>query len=128
MLIAWVFGFISDINAVLQSGFAKSNEKNMMVLGFMGFFIGMSLVMPALRRMYYKLPWLFPLVKILYLDVIILGVAAMIINYGYEVQDKTRHTVFFFIMLGEIIAGRLLMCRWFDKKKVKYVGSDYSAE
>jgi hypothetical protein len=112
---------IISIKDILVSGFSKE-DLGMIYIVFPGLFIGISLFIPAFRRMYYKLPWLFPFVKILYLNDIILSIATMLLNYGYEVQDSARHTLFLFIMIGQIIICRVLMCIYFRKKKVQYIG------
>jgi drug/metabolite transporter (DMT)-like permease len=85
-------------------------------------FIGISLLVPAFRRMYYKLPWLFPLIKIFYVNVLITSIAHMIMNFGYEIQDETRHSIFFALTIAEIVLGRFLMCLWFSRNRVEYVG------
>jgi len=112
---------LGDIRTIQESGFASSNA-GLAFIGGLGLFIGISLIFPAFRRMYYKLPWLFPLVKIFYVNVVITAIANMIMNYGYEVQDETRHVTFFALAIIEIVIGRILMNLWFNKRKVEYIG------
>lgn len=123
MLIFVPIGLISDINTIRSSGFSTSNT-GAAFIGIFGLFIGLSLLIPAFRIMYYKLPWMFPFVKILYSNVIIMSVAAMLLNYGYEVQSPARHTLFFSVMIGQIIICRAFMCIYFSRKKVQSMGGD----
>lgn len=123
MLIFVPIGLISDIDTIRSSGFSTSNIGTAFI-GIFGLFIGLSLLVPTLRKMYYKLPWMFPFVKILYPNVIIMSVATMLLNYGYEVQNQTRHTLFFILMICQIIICRALMCIYFSKRKVQYVGGN----
>jgi hypothetical protein len=123
MLVFVPFVLVSDINTIRSSGFSTSNMGTTYI-GVFGLFIGLSLLVPVFRKMYYKLPWMFPFVKILYLNVIIMSIATMILNYGYEVQSQTRHTVFFVLIICQIIICRIIMCIYFSKRKVQYIGGD----
>jgi len=53
-----------------------------------------------------------------------MGIALMILNYGYKVQNETRHTIFFILMLLEIVIGRILMSIYFNWKRVEHIGGD----
>lgn len=114
----------SDISIIFKSGFATSNTGTAFI-GLFGLAIGISMLIPAFRRMYYKLPWMFPFVKIMYLNVIIMSVAVMLLNYGYEVQSPSRHKLFVIIMICQIIVSRILMCIYFYKRKVRHIGGRY---
>lgn len=116
-------GLFSEIDTVLSSGFATTNI-GATFIGIFGLFIGLSLLIPAFRKMYYKLPWMFPFVKILYPNVVIMSIATMLLNYGYEVQSPARHTLFFVLMIVQIILCRALMCIYFSRNKVQYIGGD----
>lgn len=121
MLLFAPLGLLMDIQTVRSSGFSTTNI-GMSFIGIFGLFIGLSLLIPALRKMYFKLPWMFPFVKILFVDVIIMTVATFILNYGYEIQNNTRHTAFFIIMIVQIILCRIAMSIYFNKKPVKHIG------
>jgi len=123
MLIFVPIGLFFDINTICKSGFSTSNIGTTFI-GIFGLFIGLSLLIPAFRKMYYKLPWMFPFVKILYSNVIIMSIATMLLNFGYEVQNPSRHRLFFIIMICQIIICRALMCIYFSKKKVQYIGGN----
>jgi len=127
MLLFVPIGLIFDINTIRNSGFSTTNV-GLTFIGVFGLFIGLSLLVPAFRKMYYKLPWLFPFVKIMYSNVIIMSIATMLLNYGYEVQSPARHTIFFIIMICQIIVCRALMCIYFSKNKVQYIGDDTNGQ
>jgi len=112
---------ITDIGTIRSSGFGTVNSGVTFVAVF-GLFLGLSLLIPAFRKMYYKLPWLFPYVKIMYLNLIIVSIAEALLNYGYQVQNPTRHTLFFILMIVQIIVCRLLMSFYFSRTKVLVVG------
>lgn len=114
---------VSDIQVIRESGFATANT-GLPLIGILGLFIGLSLLIPAFRRMYYKLPWLFPLVKILFIDVVIMGIAITILNYGYEIQSAIRHTIFYVLMIMQIVICRLGMCLYFHKRPAKFLGGE----
>jgi len=122
LLLAFVpLGLFMDIQTIRSSGFSTTNIGTAFI-GILGLFIGLSLLIPAFRKMYYKFPWLFPYVKIFYVNVVIMSVATLILNYGYEIQSSTRHTKFFILMLVQIVVCRFAMCIYFNKKPVKYIG------
>ena len=112
---------LNDIVTIRESGFASTNE-GWAFIALLALFIGASMLITASRRMYYKLPWLLPLVKILYINVVIMAIANMIMNFGYEIQDEKRHTTFFALTIAAIVVGRILMCLWFNKRRVEYIG------
>lgn len=114
---------VADIPTIIESGFAAPSVPPPFIAIF-GLFIGLSLSVPAFRKMYYKLPWLYPYVKIIYMDLVIVGVASMILNYGYQVQNPTRHNLFYILMLIQLVVCRLLMCVYLQKRKVNYIGEE----
>lgn len=112
---------VTDIYEIRNYGFSTFGTAPTGIWIY-GLFIGLSLLVPALRRIYYKFPWMFTFVKIAYLNALIMMVAVMLLNYGYEVQNPTRHNLFFILMICQIIICRILMCAYFSRKKVQYVG------
>ena len=46
----------------------------------------------------------------------VLAIAAELLNYGYDIYSEERHRIFILLMIGEIVAGRLMMCWYFHKK------------
>lgn len=119
MLLLMPLMFIDDANAIISSGFSsRSGSRMLMVTGVVGLFIGISLVVKTLRGMYNRLPWLFPLVKVGYLNMIILNIATLILDYGYEQSNLTRHIIFITLMIVQILVCRIIMSIYF---KFRYV-------
>lgn len=127
MLIFVPLILISEIGTIREAGFATSSIGTTFI-SVSGLFIGISLLVPAFRIMYYKLPWMLPLVKILFIDVVILSIGVMILNFGYEIQSETRHTLFFVLMLIQLILCRAAMCIYFNKNKVQWIGDDINGQ
>ena len=112
--------YLSDVSAVRNSGFAGP-QTAMSMIGICGLFIGISMLVPALRRMYRALPWMYSFIVIFFVNLIILSVGLMILNKGYEVSNTTRHMIFTILMVIFIIGGRLCMSIYFWKKPVDSV-------
>lgn len=109
--------FFSDISAIRNSGFAGP-DVGLSLIGISGFVIGISLLVPALRKMYTYFPWLFSFVKIFFVSMVILTLGLSILNYGYKIVSPTRHTIFFILMIVFVIVGRLAMSVYFKRKPV----------
>lgn len=112
--------FLWEVEAIQASGFAGP-QTSMILVGFCGLFIGISMLVPAFRRMYRAMPWLYPFVSIFFINLIIANVALMILNTGYEVSNAMRHTLFTIFMIVFIIGARLAMSIYFWKKPVTSV-------
>ena len=54
--------FLSDVSAIRNSGFAGPNA-NMSIIGLCGFVIGLSILIPVLRKMYAFFPMVIRLCK-----------------------------------------------------------------
>jgi len=116
-------GFFTDILRIRESGFASA-PTDFAFTGVLGLTTGLSLLIPPFRRMYHKLPWLFPLVKICFINVVIFEVANSVMNHGYAIMDTKRHNFYFVLAIIEIVLARALMCLWFHKKRADHlVGS-----
>ncbi|MEW8993249.1 hypothetical protein [Clostridium sp.] len=120
MLILMPLFFITDVSTVRSSGFAVPNTADLFI-GTCGFFIGVSLLIPPLRKMYRVLPWLYSFVKIFYTNLIVLGIGLVILNFGYQTQNDTRHTIFFMLMILQVVICRLAMCIYFKTKPAKTI-------
>jgi hypothetical protein len=118
------FMYLTDIQVLRSTGFAMPDNPNMTMIGVFGLIIGLSMLIPALRIMYYKLPWLAPFVKIFFCNSLIMALAFTILNYGYEVQDPGRHRAFFWLMIAQIVACRLAMSFYFHRRPAKFTGGD----
>lgn len=112
------FGFLMDVSAIRGSGFAGPNSAASLV-GLSGLCIGLSLLIPPLRRMYKALPWLYPFTQIFFYNLVILNIGLSILNYGYEISDASRHTTFFWLMVAQIVLCRLGMCIYYKFRPAK---------
>ncbi|MEK3934856.1 hypothetical protein MKY41_05995 [Sporosarcina sp. FSL W7-1349] len=112
--------FVWDVESIRASGFAGP-QSSIALIGISGLFIGISMLVPALRRMYRALPWLYPFISIFFINLIIANVALMILNTGYEISNETRHLLFTIFMIVFIIGARLAMSIYFRKKPVSSV-------
>jgi hypothetical protein len=119
-LIIYPLGFLMDVSSIRGSGFAGPNYAASFI-GMCGLFIGLSMLVPPFRKMYGALPWLYSFIKIFFIDFIILNIGITILNYGFEVNNSTRHTTFYIMMIIQIIICRLVMCIYFKKKPIKYI-------
>jgi lysylphosphatidylglycerol synthetase-like protein (DUF2156 family) len=106
--------FFMDIVGMLKTGFTTST------IGFAFLFIA-GLVfaitgwVPAFRRCYYKLPWLYPLSMMLTMHLGILSIAETILAKGFEVISTPRHVATIVIMIIQVIVCRVLMCIYLKK-------------
>lgn len=113
-------GFLMEISTIRNSGFSGPNNTAALV-GICGFSIGLSLLIPPLRKMYKALPWLYSFVKIFFLNMVILCIGVSILNYGYQVVNEARHTTSFVLMIVQIIVCRGAMSYYFRRKPIKYI-------
>lgn len=120
ILIFMPIGFLMDVDTILTSGFATA-DMAVEFISITGLIIGISMVIPSLRKIYKVFPWMYSFIKIFYFNLIILCVGLSILNKGYEVTNTTRHTIALIIMIIQIIICRLYMCLYFKKKPVKSI-------
>lgn len=112
--------FLSDVSAVRNSGFAGPNITTSYI-GVCGLFIGLSLLIPAFRKMYRAFPWLYSFTKIFYVNLIILCIGSRILNMGYQVNNDSRHTTFFILMIAQIVICRIAMCIYLKLKPIRNI-------
>ena len=115
---------VRTIFEVIQIGF--STMSSIVLLGMFSMIIAISLLVPALRQMYYKLPWLAPFVATVGCDYAIVCVALEILNFGYRMPVTWRHVLFIVLMLVWVVGARALECWWFKRHPVRYVGEGAS--
>lgn len=120
LLLFMPLGFLMDVDVMRSSGFAGPNTAAS-IIGICGFIIGLSLLIPPLRKMYRALPWLYIFIKIFYVDLIILNIGIAILNYGYQVNNEARHTLFFFLMIVQLVVCRIAMCFYFKMRPIKLI-------
>lgn len=112
--------FLQQVNNIRASGFAGMDMTKMFISIF-GLFIGVSLLIPALRKMYKVLPWLYSFIKILFINFIIFNIGISILNMGYQIQNETRHKIFLILMIVQIVVCRIAMCIYFKLKPANYM-------
>lgn len=108
---------ISNISTVLESGFATAGD-SLTILAIMCFLTAITFFFPPARNTYHYFPWLFPLVKILLVNLTIMSIAIGILNYGYQVKNDARHIMFIILMVLQLIISRALVSVYFSKKKL----------
>ena len=115
MLLSILVLFFVNIVGVLRSGFATS------CIGFAMLFL-FSLIfavtgsVPAFRKCYYKLPWLYPLCMILTMHLTILSLAEYILSVGFSVMDQQRHMISILVMIAVVVICRIIMCIYLKKR------------
>lgn len=118
LLLFMPLAFLSNVNTITSSGFAGLNISHSLI-GVIGLLTGISMLIPPFRRAYRKFPWLHSFIKILFVDFVILNIGEVVLNFGYQVQNNSRHAIFFTLMIVQIILCRVGMCIYFKLKPVK---------
>lgn len=113
-----------DITSIMESGFGTQSS-GFTFLSLFGLISGITMLVPAFRKCFRKLPWLYPYITILTADVAILSIGIELLNYGYKVQSDARHTLFFVLMVVQIVVCRIAMCIFYHKKPMRIVEEDY---
>lgn len=118
---ALIFGYIfvlgiifADISSMLKSGFSGGTIGYVMLI-FLGLIFAITGWVPAFRKCYYKLPWLYPLCMFMMMYLTIVTIAEEILAKGFSVINPTRHVVTIVIMILQIIVCRVLMCIYLRK-------------
>lgn len=114
----------NDIASIINSGFGIESIGFTLLLIF-SFIFGITMLVPAFRKCFRKLPWLYPYITILTANITILAIGIQILNYGYQVQSDTRHMLFLVLMIVQIIVCRLAMCIFCHKKPMRIAREDY---
>lgn len=109
-----------DISTILESGFSTQTI-GFTILLVLGLAFSITMFVPAFRKCFDKLPWLFPYIVILTADVTILSIGIEILNFGYQTQSDSRHTIFLVIMILQLVLCRIAMCIYCHKKPLKIV-------
>ncbi len=120
IIVFTILSFPSNVSTVRESGFAGPNT-DIGIVGACGLIIGLSMLIPPLRKMYYALPWLNSFIKIFFINYVILNIGMLILNYGYQVNNEARHKNFFILMLIQIVVCRIGMCIYFKLRPVKHL-------
>lgn len=106
--------FFINIVGMLKSGFPTQT------VGFIFCFLAALVFsitgwVPALRKCYYKLPWLYPLCMMMTMHLFILSIAEVILAKGFSVINTPRHIAAVVIMIIQLIICRISMCIYFKK-------------
>lgn len=103
-----------DIVVMLKSGFS-STTIGFVFLVLSGLVFGITGWVPAFRRCYYKLPWLYPLSMIMTMHLLVLSIAEAILAKGFQVISAPRHIATIIIMILQVIICRIVMCIYLKK-------------
>lgn len=111
VILGIIFG---DIVVMLKTGFSSSTI-GFVFLFLTGLVFGITGWVPAFRRCYYKLPWLYPLSMMLTMDLLIISIAEAILAKGFQVISAPRHMATIIIMILQVIICRAVMCVYLKK-------------
>ena len=103
-----------NILGMLKSGFTSSTM-GFFFLVFFGLIFAVTGWVPAFRKCYYKLPWLYPLSMMLGMHLFSLSIAEVIIAKGFSVISTPRHVITIVIMIVQVIVCRAVMCLYLKK-------------
>lgn len=114
MAIVILIIFFSNIVGTLKSGFSTP------AVGFLfcflaGLVFAVTGWVPAFRKCYYKLPWLYPLSMMLTMHLFILSIAEAVLAKGFSVISTPRHLAAICIMVVQLIVCRAAMCIYLKK-------------
>ena len=106
--------FFSNIVGMLKSGFST------LTMGWAFCFLAALIFaitgwVPAFRKCYYKLPWLYPYSMMMTMHLFILSIAETILAKGFSVISTPRHIATIIIMVIQIIVCRAIMCIYLKK-------------
>lgn len=109
------FGLIlGNIIIMLESGFSSVTIGFEFLILF-GLVFGITGWVPAFRRCYHKLPWLYPLSMMMTMHLFILSIAEAILAKGFQMISTSRHDATIFIMILQVIICRIVMCIYLKK-------------
>lgn len=103
-----------DIIGPIRSGFATSTV-GFAMLFMVGIIYAITGWVPAFRKCYYKLPWLYPTTTILSMQLLILSIAELIISKGYSTMSTTTHVISVIVMIIQVVVCRAFMCWYLDR-------------
>lgn len=114
----------TDISTILKSGFSTQTIGYIFLAGF-GLIFAITMLVPAFRKCFHKLPWLYPYITTLMADFTIIHIGIELLNYGYQVQSDSRHTLFLWLMISVMVVLRVVMCIYFHKKPMRIARDKY---
>lgn len=108
------FMIISGNIVMLKTGFS-TDAVGLLFLFVTGIIFAITGWVPAFRKCYFKLPWLYPLNMVLVMHLVILSVSEEILAWGFEVISTPRHLIAIVVMIIQIILCRAIMCIYLKK-------------
>ena len=115
---------LNEIPEIMKYGFATQTQGTVLLMVY-GLIFGTTMLVPAFRKCFHVLPWLYPYITILTADFTIIAIGIRILDYGYQVQSDSRHTLFFWLMIAQIVACRIAMSIYCHKKPMRIAREDY---
>lgn len=130
LAVIWFFGVLVELllfNALsililvfdrivgtIQTGYGTS-PSGFVVCFLAGTLLAITGWVPAFRKCYYKLPWLYPLSMIMTMHLVIISIAEAILLKGFLVVNASRHLSAVIIMVIQLIVCRAAMCIYLKK-------------
>lgn len=102
------------IAGALRTGYATS-PGGIVVCFAVGAILVITGWVPALRKCYYKLPWLYPLSMLMAMHLFIISIAEIILSKGFSVMNMPRHIITVVIMVIQLLVCRMIMCIYLKK-------------
>jgi nitrate reductase NapE component len=118
-----IFGLCTDINNIISNEASRENIGFVFIM-LICLIFSLAMIVPSFRSIFKKLPWLYAYTLIALLDILLISIGILIINYGYEVKNEHRHFLFLTFMIFWMIIGRLSMCFYYKFKPMKYEGDE----
>lgn len=103
-----------DIAGMLNSGYSKSTE-GLIFCFILGIIFSITGLIPVFRKVYYKLPWLYPFSTMLIMNLFILSIAETILAKGFAIDSTLHHVMAIIVMSMQIIACRIAMSKYLKK-------------
>lgn len=113
-----------EITVLMKRGFSMETQGTVLLMLF-GLIFGTTMLVPAFRKCFHLFPWLYPYITILTADFAIIAIGIDVLNYGYQVQSDARHTFFFWLMIAQMAACRIVLCILCHKKPMRIARDDY---
>jgi len=109
-----------EIDEIISSGFSEINS-TFFIMWILVTVSALTMLIPYIKNIYKKLPWLYMYIQVFTIDAIIVVVGVYILNKGYEIQNSERHTLFYILMMVFFLISRLTMCIYYKKNPIKFL-------
>ncbi|RKM55455.1 hypothetical protein D6853_07785 [Butyrivibrio sp. X503] len=108
------FIMTSDIFVMLKTGYAVTTV-GVIFCSISGSIFAITGIIPAFRKCFYKLPWLYPLIMMLTMHLSILTIAEERLAKGFTVVNGPSHELAILMMIVQIVLCRGAMCFYLNK-------------